>query len=431
MINHGMADKMADTAVTRAEYGTGSLFQRTSDWRWMAAFDAGFTQAGTRRRVTVSGPGCVNGCKPRCPHVAAIKRKVRDKRLEMAENNNRPTKRTVSVAKWSEVWLENIQTKVRPSAYETDKAAVKAIVSAIGEVKLTELEPADVRKVAAYLRKRGKSTSTALRYHGSLMRLLKAASVEGYNIAPNVLLADKPTAAVNDREAIPLPQAIAILEHVAAMPDGSRWALALLQGLRQAEALGLTWEQVDLDAGTLTVSWQLKSLRYLEKGNPDAGFQMPDGYEARHLVGATHLVRPKSAAGWRVQPVIPWAAASLRSWQERSGATSGLVWPGRTRKGVTWPRNPASDRDQWDAIQKAAKVAHRAGRPYEVHEARNTTATLLMELGVPESVRIAIMGHSNIATTRGYEHVDLSQSRLALEQVGTRLGLVSPRADGP
>lgn len=417
-----MADTMADRAVTRSEYGTGSLYQRSSDWRWMASFDAGFTESGRRKRTTVSSAGCVGGCKPRCPHVAAIKRKIRDKRLELAERNNRPAKRTVSVARWSEVWLENIQTKVRPSAYETDKAAMKAVVAAIGEVKLADLQPADVRKVAAYLRKRGKSTSTALRYHGSLTRLLKAAAIEGYNIAPNVLLADAPKAAVHDREAIPLPQAVKILTHVSTIPGGSRWALALLQGLRQAEALGLTWEQVDLEEGTLTISWQLKSLRYVDRTDPDAGFQMPDGYEARHLVGATHLVRPKSTAGWRVQPLIPWAANALRKWQDETTDT-GLVWPGRTRKGLTWPRNAASDRAEWDAIQAAVGVEHRNGRPYEVHEARNTTATILMELGVPESVRIAIMGHSNIATTRGYEHVDLTQSRLALERVGERFGL--------
>lgn len=33
------------------------------------------------------------------------------------------------------------------------------------------------------------------------------------------------------------------------MPDHSRWDMSLLQGLRQGEALGLTWECVDLGAG--------------------------------------------------------------------------------------------------------------------------------------------------------------------------------------
>ncbi|WP_436699917.1 tyrosine-type recombinase/integrase [Nocardioides sp. BYT-33-1] len=415
------------SGMTRSEYGTGSRYQRSSDWRWLATFESGYTASGGRKRTTVTTKGCVGGCPDRCKHIAALNRKIRDKKVELEREGHRNVKRTTSVAKWSEVWLEMIQAKVRPSAYETDKAAMRAVVAAIGAVKLADLTPADIRAVAAYLRRNGKSTSTALRYHGSLIRMLKAASLDGYAIPPNVLLAEKPKKAVDDRRAVPLVDAIKVLEHVARLPDGSRWALAFLQGLRQAEALGLTWNQVDLDAGTLTVSWQAKALRYIDRSDPSAGFAMPDGYEVRHLVGSTHLVRPKSAAGWRVQPLVPWAVNALRTWREKAPENPhGLVWPGRTIKGETWPRNAASDRDQWEAVQAAVGISHPAGRPFHVHEIRHGTATLLMELGVPESVRIAIMGHSSIAVTRGYEFVDISQARQALEQAAERLALTPP-----
>lgn len=423
-----MADTMADTRLyadmTRAEYGTGGLYQRTSDWRWFAAFESGFTASGARRRVTVSSKGCVGGCPKKCPHRAAIKRKIRDKRAEIEDAGHRNVKRTITVSKWAQTWLPMIQTKVRPSAYEVDKAAVRYIVGSIGSVRLNDLTPADVRAVAAKIRSSGLSTSTALRYHGTLIRLLKAASSDGYAIPPNVLLAEKPKKAVNDRQAIPVPQAVQLITHAALVPDGSRWVLAFLQGLRQAEALGLTWPQIDLEAETLTVSWQVKSLRYIDRTRPELGFQMPDGYEARHLVGATHLVRPKSKAGWRVQPLIPWAVNALRAWREIVPENPhGLVFPGRTQGGRTWPRNPASDRDQFVAMQDAVDVRHPAGRHYTVHEIRHGTATLLMALGVPESVRVAIMGHSSMSATHGYEHVDLAQSRLALEAVARELGL--------
>lgn len=428
MTNHEMADGMADGPMSRAEYGTGSRYQRTSDWRWLATFESGYTSSGGRKRTTVTTKGCVGGCpeKPKCAHIKTLERKIRDKKVELEREGHRNVKRTTSVAKWSEVWLEMIQAKVRPSAYETDRAATRAIVAAIGSVKLADLTPADVRSVAGYLRRHGKSTSTALRYHGSLMRMLKAASLDGYSIPPNVMLVDNPTASVNDRDAVPPDQAIKALAHIAPLPHGSRWALALLQGLRQAEALGLTWDQVDLDTGTLTISWQAKSLRYNDRTDPAAGFKMPDGYEARHLVGATHLVRPKSTAGWRVQPLVTWAVNALRVWREVAPENPhGLVWPGRTIRNETWPRNPAADRDEWYAIQKAAGIAHPSGRPWTVHEIRHGTATLLLALHVPESVRIAIMGHSSIASTRGYEHVDLTLARAALDQAAAKLGLES------
>lgn len=399
--------------MTRREWRTGSVYQRASDSRWLATLEGGFTASGARKRITVTAK-----TKPE------VLRKLRDKKNEMEREGRTNVKRTTSVARWAETWLEMIQPRVRPSAYETDRAAVRAIVAAIGATKLSDLTPADVRAVAAYLRSHGKSTSTALRYHGSLIRMLKAASLDGYGIPPNVLLAEAPKRAVHDRQALPMADTLKILERVSVMPGGSRWALAFLQGVRQAEALGLTWDQVDLDRGVLTVSWQLKSLRYLSPDDHSRGFQMPDGYEARHLVGATHLVRPKSAAGSRVIPLVPWATAALRTWHDSAPENSlGLVWPGNERKGKAWPRNAANDRDEWHDIQAACEVAHPSSRPYTVHEIRNTTATLLMELGVPESVRIAIMGHSSIAVTRGYEYVDQAQALLALEQVAGRLGL--------
>lgn len=413
MAGHEMAKDMAKEPVTRTNYGTGSIYRRASDGRWMGTLEAGFTASGARKRITVSGKT-----------EAEVKRKLRNKRLELEREGRTNVKRTTSVARWAETWLDMIQPRIRPSAYETDRAAVRVIVAAIGSVKLADMTPADVRAVAKYLRARGKSTSTALRYHGSLIRLLKAASLDGYAIPPNVLLAEAPKRAVHDRQALPMVDTLKILGHVAAMPDGSRWALAFLQGVRQAEALGLTWDQVDLERGVLTVSWQLKSLRYLSPGNPSLGFQMPDGYECRHLTGATHLVRPKSSSGSRVIPLVPWATSALRTWHDSALENAlGLVWPGNDRKGKSWPRNAANDRDEWHVIQKACKVAHPSGRPYTVHEIRNTTATLLMELGVPESVRIAIMGHSSIAVTRGYEYVDQAQALIALEQVAVRLGL--------
>lgn len=415
---------MADTGMTRAEYGTGGLYQRKSDWRWFAAVEAGFTASGARKRVTVSGKGCVGGCAKKCPHRAAIKRKLRDKSREIEDAGRRSVKRTITVAKWSEAWLEAIKPQVRPNAYNTDRAACRVIVEAIGAVRLNDLAPADVRSVAAKVRSTGKSTSTALRYQGSLMRMLKAASLDGYAIPPNVLLAPMPTAAVNDREAMPIQKAIDALVHISTLPAGSRWAITFLQGHRQGESLGLTWPEIDLEAETLRISWQLQYLKYLDRADPTRGFEIPDGYEARHLVGAAHLVRPKSDAGWRTQPLVPWAAAALRSWREDAPEnTHQLVWPGRTVGGETWPRNPASDRAEWKAIQKRLGIAHSAGRPYHVHEIRHTTATLLLELGVPESVRVAIMGHSTVASTRAYEHVDLAQARVALQQAADRLAL--------
>lgn len=394
----------------RREYGSGSVYQRKSDGRWIGTVEAGWTRNGTRRRVTVSGRS-----------EAEARRKLRDKQAEIRREGHATGSARATVRTWAAKWLEMRAAIDRPKTHTTDRGAVEAwIVPTIGHQRLDKLTPDDVRAVAAALRKAGKSTSTAKRYHGTLMRLLKAAVEDGHNIPARVLRVKGPEKATHDRQALSVPESLAALEVASHLPHGSRWAVAFLDGLRQGEALGLTWPEVDLEAEQLTVSWQLQSLPYIDKADRSKGFLVPDGYEARRLSGAYHLVRPKSKAGWRVIPLVPWAADALRRWQDITPQSPyELVWP--NSKGG--PANIKHDTLEWNAIQGTAEIGHPAGRYYHGHEIRHSTATLLMELGVPESVRIAIMGHSSMTVTRGYEYVDTSQARRALTQMAERLGL--------
>jgi len=462
-----MAYTMAYTLMAaRRGYKTGSLFQRCEKrygcpdliegpphpqtgkptkvrpkhkckGRWYGVVEAGNTADGGRARATVSGTT-----------KGVVQRRLDDMNLEKSQARQKPgRKKAMTVAKWTEKWLEELVTEVRPSSLATDKAASKWIVKTIGHVKLSELEPDDVKAVAAAIRRDGGSSSTALRYHGSLIRLLKAAIQDGYTVPSNVLVTKKPKAAANDRDKMTPEQCLSVVEFLTRrdddghllQKDASRWVIALLQGVRQAEAFGLTWHDgVDFDVPKLTIKWQVQSLPYKVKGDPSAGFLMPDGYEAKHLVGNKHLVPPKSKKSRRVMPLIPWAEVALREWQQTGPANPlGLVWPGRTivehtsrrgkmHKAGTWPMNGTNDRERWEEIQRAVKIAHPEGRPFHVHEIRHSTASLLQALGVDEGVRIAIMGHSTIASTKSYEHVDMAPMLAALQLLGSELGLPSP-----
>jgi integrase len=394
-------------AKARRQYGTGSVYQRASDGRWLGTIEHGFTRSGARRRVTVTGKS-----------EAEVKAKIKAKQREIARGEDTAGRTTVKA--WAATWLTMTSTSVRPKTHVTDKGAVRYIVAAIGHRRLDQLTPADVRAVRTAVTDDGLSTSTALRYHGTLMRMLKKARDEGHDVAARVLAVRPPTKAVSDRRAIPLPDSLALLSVAAELGHGSRWVAALLQGMRQGECLGLTWEQVDLDAGSLTISWQLQALNYRDKSNRRAGFLIPDGYEVRQLEGRMHLVRPKSDAGWRVIPLVPWMTNALQTWQRAAPASPhGLVWPALDGS----PADAVEDRDEWRTMQDTVGVRHPGGRHYHVHEARHATAMLLLACDVPESVRIQIMGHSSIASTRAYEHTDIELAREALGRVTERLQL--------
>ena len=304
--------------MARRQYGTGSVFQRAADGRWVGAIQAGWTANGTRRIITVSAK-----TKP------AVLRKLRDKQRQIgAEGTPEAGTATATVKSWCALWLKAHQRSVRPKTYTTDAGAVNRwVIPTIGHRRLASLTPGDVRAVTDAIRKAGRSSTTAKHAHGVLLRILRAAIAEGHPIPQRVLLVKSPTRAVSDRDAIPLPDALELLQAAASRPDGSRWVAALLQGMRQGECLGLTWDAVDLTGGTIDVSWQLQSLPY---ANRTAGtFAVPDGYEARQLHRSAHLVRPKTAKGHRLIPLVPWMAAALTEWQRVAPVNPwALVWAG-------------------------------------------------------------------------------------------------------
>lgn len=391
--------------TARRQYGTGSIYKRASDGRYCATIEAGYTRTGGRRRVTVTGKT-----------EADVKRKLTAKQRERNQGTEVASRTTVKA--WAATWLAERQLLDTPNAHTTDRAGVGWIMETIGARRLDQLTPAHVREVRDAVRAAGNSSSTALRYHGVLIRMLKAAVAEGHAVPSRVLAVKGPAAAVSDRTDMTIDEALAMLEATAELPHGSRWLAAFLYAVRQEECLGLTWPFATADQ--LTIAWQLQPIPYNIPRDRASGFRMPDGYEAQQLGGRMHLVRPKSKAGWRVVPTLPILGDALTHWRAIAPASPHpLVWPAVDGR---W-RDENDDRAEWYAMQKRAGIAHPSGRPYYVHEIRHTTATLLLALGVDEATRIAIMGHSSIASTRAYEHRDLTLIRAGLEKVAGRLQL--------
>lgn len=429
------------TPKPRRQYGSGGIVRRHTDacppvpkgakqrpdhkcnGLYVGRFYHGWTPNGTRRRYEVTAKT-----------EAEVKRKMRDlrRKLESGEMVGPPSHNRITVKAWAEQWLEMRRFQVRPKTYATDSSMVRRwIVPTIGHRRVPDLLPSDVRAVALAVRNAGKSTTTARYAQGVLTTMLKAAQAEMIPVPAPLLTLKAPGKAAHDRQAMSLEDAVAILGAAASRPDASRWAAALLQGMRQGECLGLTWQAVDLDRGHLDISWQLQALPYLDRR---AGtFRIPDGYEAVHLHGAHHLVRPKSKAGFRVIPLSEFMWTALRQWQHEAPANDwGLVWPALRpdRRNVVRPLPQLSrdDRDAWYALQDEAGVRHPSGRHYVLHEARHTTATLLLEAGEDVATIQAILGHSAAITTRGYQHASPALTRGAMQRIAEMLS--QPRAIG-
>lgn len=393
--------------------GTGSIYQN-SRGQWVASIEAGWTERGTRRRLTL---------KARTE--SEVRARLAEARRRIASEGLVTSFATITVKRWADQWLARRQRIVRPGTYVSDRSAVNRwIVPTLGYFRLDALAPAEIRKVASAQEDAGLALPTMQRTHAVLGKILADAVAEGYQVSQRARETGGPGVGPSSRQALSIDDAMRILAAVATRPDASRWVAALVEGLRPAEALGLTWDMVDLDAATMTLAWQLKALPYVERRTPASGFRVPRGFESRHLAGAYHLVRPKTRAGIRVVPTVPWLADALAAWRTRVPSSPfNLVWP----RSDGSPRSAEFDRAQWYEIVDQAGVTvtlpdGETRRPL-LYEARHTAATLLLANGIDETTIKAVLGHSSVLSTQSYLHTDRTRTRAALAASASLLGL--------
>lgn len=403
---------MVSKSSARRLAGDGSLYQR-ADGMWVAALELGYSPDGTRRRWVG---------KSRTKDGALAK--LRKARGEL-ETLGVPTGNGPTIAGYLDQWLEQIaRPRIRPKTYAEYERCVRLhLKPRLGRERLASLTPQRIRSLEAVIASEH-TAATANNVHRCLRAALNDAVADGLILRNPAQHVTPPRAQRKVREPLTAAQAGTILATTVDDPLGSRWAFALLTGARQGECLGMEWERLDLTAGTADVSWQLQRLAYRHAcggtcgrkrgGNcPKRALDVPAGFEVRTLDSSSLvLTRPKSASGTRLIPLAPTLVAALRGHRGRR-MRAGLVWT----RADGLPIDPQDDAKAWDALLK------RLGLPdVPLHSARHTTATLLLEQGVDAEVIKQLLGHAEIATTRGYQHVSLELARKAVTALGERLG---------
>lgn len=400
------------------KHGEGSFYQR-ADGKWVGVLEAGWTTTGSRRRVTITRTD-----KDECWDELTAQRKA------LALTGHASTA-SPTVKSWSARWLEQVREEYAPQGFAQRESHVRRwIVPTIGRRKLDAVTPAHIREIHAALREAGCAPTTIRNVHATVALMFRAAAIEGYQVPqPVLLMRTPPGGRTVTREAILGDDALELVRVASSRPDAARWIAALLQGMRQGECLGLTWDAINFKRNTIDVSWQLVDIRYADR---DARtFAYPPDRDFVHLAGTRHLSRPKSNAGQRIIPMVPWMRDALEQWRDVAPSNPwGLVWGAKGR-----PLGPGADRENWNALCDEAEVWKRPGKRgpdggwlveperYVLHEARHTAASILLAAGVAEEVVKQIMGHSTVAMSRHYQHADQEQMLKALNASASILQL--------
>ncbi|WP_328494965.1 site-specific integrase [Streptomyces sp. NBC_00414] len=344
---------------------------------------------------------------------------------------------TMAFGDYLTYWLATIAPeRLKPATLNSYEGLSRLYIRpALGKKRLNRLSPADVRRFLAEFKaaclcclrgadeerpedkrtccavgrccKRRPSARTVQYIHAVLRSALQQAMREEL-IARNVArIVETPT--VESKEVRPLDAAEVRLLLKTAQPHRlyALWLLLVSTGLRRGEALGLTWADINLTAGTLRVRRNVQRIRReLIFGTPKTMRSVRTISLPKHCVRALTTHRAQQEREQKV------AGAK---WQPTPGHPTGLVFTTVTGR-VTDPR---SLNRMLTILCRDAKV-----RRVRVHDLRHTCASLLLAQGVDARTIMETLGHSTITMTLDtYAHVMGSTLRAAAERMDDALGL--------
>jgi integrase len=252
-------------------------------------------------------------------------------------------------------------------------------------VKLKSLTSAHVRGLYREKLDGGLSPRTVQYVHITLHKALKQAIADGL-IPRNATEAVKPPQ-IRREEMRPLTaeQVIVLFEVAKSDRLEALYILAVTTGLRQGELLGLKWDDIDLEVGTL----QVKRALTTAKGGPV-------------------LSAPKTKGSRRTVRLSQTALEALRSHLERQLGEIDQVGDLWREDGLIFASESGSPLSRQHVTAHRFKpLLKRAGLPeIRFHDLRHTCATLLLSKNVNPKVVSEMLGHASIAITLDtYSHV--------------------------
>lgn len=380
------------TAARRRGWGESSIHQ-DEDGRWH-----GYVSMGTKE----------NGARDR-RHVTSMKRadvvaKVRALEAKRDAGVASTAGQQPTLGDWLDHWLDNIAARrVRPRTLETYRSIVRLhLTPAIGHHRLDRLQPEHLERMHGVLLEKDLSPATVLRAHRVLARALKVAHQRG-KVARNVATLVDPPTVRRPETALPLTveEARQVLRAAEHQRNAARWTVALAVGLRQSEALGLRWADVDLTAGTLSVRRGLHRV-----AGQGLVYEEPKAERSRRTLALpTQLVD---------------ALRAHRATQLDERAAAGTEWEDHDLVFAQANGRPIERKSDWRAWKVLLQEA--GVREVRLHDGRHTAATLLLSEGVHPRVVMELLGHAQMRTTTDtYSHVLPALAKEAAERMGKTL----------
>jgi integrase len=310
----------------------------------------------------------------------------------------------VTVDEYLETWLDGKHALRPKTASLYRDMTTNYLIPNIGHLRLLELRAHHLDRmyvnVANGRRGRPLSPSTIRRIHAVLRsalntavkrRLIPYSPAEHIELAPENPKRPRPWTAA---------QCWDFLERIAHDRLADLYQLILLTGMRRGEAIGLRWEDVDLDHNCLFIVQQITEVR------------------GKSVVGT-----PKTKRGTRVVPIDASTATMLsrrQAAQDLERIAWGQAW---NATGLVFTREDGRPLRPEYATRHFQALAQTVGLPaIRLHDLRHINASLALAAGVQMKVVSERLGHSQISVTADlYTHVVETVARAAADQIAGAL----------
>jgi integrase len=366
----------------------GSIYQR-ADGRWTAAVSVGW-RSGKRKRKQLYG-------KTRQEVQQRLTKVLNDQNNGLPIAADRQT-----LGQFLNGWLENsVRGRVRPKTLTSYRQLVKNhLIPCLGNVGLSKLTPQHVEATLTDLIAKGLSGRT-VQYIRSVLRRALCCALKWNLVARNVAaLVDAPRTTRREVEPFTVEEIPRLLDAFEGERLSALYLLALTHGLRQGEALGLRWADVDLADKTLRVR---HALQWID--------------------GAPQFVETKtkqSNRGIALSEHVVKALKSHRKTQLEDRMKAGDRW---TDHALVFATRTGGPLDGINVTRDFKRMLKKAGLPIRrFHDLRHTTASLLLHQRVHPRVVMDLLGHSEIRVTMDlYSHVAPVLQREAADEMDALL----------
>ena len=299
-------------------------------------------------------------------------------------------------------WLENVvRPNVKRTTYRNYASAVTTrIAPHLGDMDVQELRPRDIDGWLMQLAKSGMS-------HGTIGQTKTVLSVAlKYAVYPAELIPTNPTTGISIPRSAPrniIKRTVITPEQFAALnPAGKFYPLLKIlyhTGLRLSEALGLTWDDIDLATGTFTITRQRIQAGYFDTPKTETSARI-------FYVDAFFLSYLRALKAAQAKDELRLGQAYQIAYESTDKERALIILPKRLH-----PRREAERRPLICVHPSGVPYRHESVRSMlhqlglNAHSFRHTHATRLIEAGAKPVDVAARLGHADATITQNlYAH---------------------------